>query len=157
MSKISWIEGLGFVSTGLFVLLGLLIVWLTGQSTHLSCVRLTPTTANCLLQRQFLGVIPAGQRDIANVSEVELQEDCFDGCTYWVELLAEEERVSLTRFATYSRRRAQFDQQSLAQYLVDHPVTTFQHTSPPEWIGFAAGLFLAVFGSVLLWWFSRRR
>ncbi|MCB0195244.1 MAG: hypothetical protein KDJ65_25070 [Anaerolineae bacterium] len=155
MRKLHWIEIVGFIATGLCVLLGLLIIWLTGQSTHLSCVRVTPTAANCLLQRQFLGVIPAGQRDIANVSGVELQEDCFDSCTYWVELRADKERVSLTHFATYSRRRAQMDEQALAQALADHPVTTFQHTSRPEWLGFAAGLFLVIFGGGLLWWFRR--
>ncbi|MCB0165673.1 MAG: hypothetical protein KDI79_15690 [Anaerolineae bacterium] len=157
MRKLHWVEAIGLISTSLFVLLGLFIIWLTGQSTQLSCVRLTPSKANCLLERQFLGVIPAGQRDIANVSGVELQEDCFDGCTYWVELLTDEERVSLTRFATYSRRRAKLDEQALAQFLADHSVTTFQHTSQPEWIGLGAGLFLVVFGGGLLWWLGRRR
>ena len=149
MRKINWLNLFLFSTTLFTILLGLVIAWVTGQVSRLSCQWIETQHIDCRLQRHFLGFIPAGERELNKVSGVELREDCFDDCTYWVEVSTEAGSVSLTRFGVYSRNRMAAEAQHVADFLNDSDRKTLEHVSPPAWLGFFAGLFLIVVGGVL--------
>jgi hypothetical protein len=53
-----------------------------GNSTEVNCARPTTGYPTCRINRLFLGRFPVSSRTILNVAEVEMDEDCDDGCSY---------------------------------------------------------------------------
>jgi len=111
-------------------------LWLGGQVSTLSCIRSKTGQVDCQLHRQFMGAIPTAQHTIANVSGVEIKEDCGEGCTYWIELLNEEKNVRLTPFSSYDRRGVQAAHKHIDDFFNNTNLATFEYATNPSWLLF---------------------
>jgi hypothetical protein len=61
--------------SGLFVLV-------FGNSLEVSCARETGQAPNCRITRLLLGRVPVSNHDVLGVTDIQLDEDCDDGCSY---------------------------------------------------------------------------
>jgi hypothetical protein len=66
---------------GTVVFFGLFVV-IFGNSTDLTCARVAGENPTCKINRLFLGRYQLSSRIVENVTDVEIDEDCDDGCSY---------------------------------------------------------------------------
>ena len=66
---------------GTVVFFGLFVV-IFANSTELTCARLAGENPTCKINRLFLGRYQVSSRIVENVTDVEVDEDCDDGCSY---------------------------------------------------------------------------
>lgn len=66
---------------GTVVFFGLFVV-IFGNSTELTCARVAGENPTCKINRLFLGRYQVSSRVVENVTDVEVEEDCDDGCSY---------------------------------------------------------------------------
>ena len=53
-----------------------------GNSTEVSCRRVDGQRPGCQITRALLGRYPISSQTVSDVTDVELDRDCDDGCTY---------------------------------------------------------------------------
>ena len=149
MQKINRLNLLFFGFALLAVVVGLIFIWVGGQISHLTCNRAESNLVNCELQRQFLGLFPVSRQELHRVSSSNVQEDCSDGCRYWIELLAGDVAVRLTGFSSYNRQAVINDQKQIAQFLDNPAHASFEFAGSPSWVLLIASLPMIVVGAVL--------
>ena len=66
---------------GTVVFFGLFVI-IFGNSTELTCVRVAGQYPTCQISRLFLGRYQSSSWIVQNVTDVEIEEDCDDGCSY---------------------------------------------------------------------------
>lgn len=66
---------------GTVVFFGLFVV-IFGNSIELTCARVAGQNPTCKISRMFLGRYQISSRIVENVTDVEVEEDCDDGCSY---------------------------------------------------------------------------
>ena len=59
-----------------------LFVFVFGNSIEVSCAREAGQAPNCRITRALLGRVPIYKHDVLGVTEIQLDEDCDDGCSY---------------------------------------------------------------------------
>jgi len=76
---------------GIVAFSGLFMV-LFGNSIELSCSR-NGRTVTCQIDRKFLGRYPVSRETVEDVADVQLQEDCDEGCSYRAVLITSDGRA----------------------------------------------------------------
>lgn len=150
MKSINWFNLLGFISAVSCLGLGLLFIWMGSQISHLTCTRLESSHVECRLQRRFLGLITVNQQSLPKVTAAELKENCTDGCLYWVELVTDEQAVSLTRFTSYNRGGVAAHHQQIVAFLNEPARPNFELNGSLSWLLLICSLPLLAVGSFLL-------
>ncbi len=93
--KASWLIGL------LIIVFGMVMVFIFGKVTKVTCQRAEPAQVNCVKRESWLGLIPLSETNIVNVQSAYVDEhiDSEDGdLTYRVVITSDEGDVPLTSF-----------------------------------------------------------
>lgn len=155
MKNIDYASLLFFLGLGICPLLaGLLFFWAAGQSSSVTCTRLETTHVDCRIERTFLGRIPSDQITISRVTGTELTTNCEDdGCTYAVDLIANDDVVQLTNLATSDLESIEAEKERIDDFLINTEATSVEFSSGPTWVGMlftlpfiALGAFITVRG-----------
>jgi hypothetical protein len=134
---------------------GLLSIGLGGQITHLTCTRRHTIEVNCTLRRDLFGWATISQRDLLDLTDAVLGENCDEDCYYWVSLQTATETMRLTPFASPNRRGVEADQQRIAAFLSDTYRTRFEHIGSPSWVLLILGPLFVGFALLLGVWTRR--
>jgi hypothetical protein len=85
----------------IFILAGLGVLYMFGQTTQMTCTHTTTHQADCTLQIRALGLIPLRTAQVEGVRGARVTQSCSDSasnCTYRVELLQGRSSTPLTAF-----------------------------------------------------------
>jgi hypothetical protein len=85
----------------LFMLINLVMVYIFGQITDLTCTKSEGNVTQCIAERSLLGVISISTREFVDVNDARIESNCDDeGCTYRVILTTTNGQQPLTNAYT---------------------------------------------------------
>lgn len=131
---------------------GILVLYIFGQTYTLSCQRLEMENPTCVREARWMGRIQIGERTIEGLSGASVGESCDDdGCTYRVNLHAEEGQVPLTGYFSSGRDEKERTAQRINDFVAEPDVKTLEvEAGGGLWVVLFMGLFmLAGLGMVI--------
>ena len=83
----------------LFMVVNLVMVFIFGQITELTCTKPESNLVKCTAERQLLGIVTVSTREFVGVNAAGLDSSCDeDGCTYRVILTTNKGQEPLTGY-----------------------------------------------------------
>src|SRR5512143_1352436 len=115
------------------------MVFVFGNSLHVSCVRQAGQDAICKISRSLLGMYTVSTRAVPRVVDVSQDRSCDDGCSYRTMLVtASGESVALNE--VYTDQGPVLNQMNAFRSFLQGSEPTFTYEEPsPVWVLPAAG------------------
>ena len=136
------------MAAGVFVFAGLFVL-IFGNSIEVTCGRETAQAPNCRITRLLLGRVPVSNHDVLGVTDIQVDEDCDDGCSYRAVLVtASGEGVPLN--FVYTDRGPVMRQIDAFEPFLNGSATSFHYEEPVPWWVVALTGGLGLMGIVML-------
>lgn len=142
------------VIAGMALFSGLFIV-LFANSVETSCVREATGEVNCRITRKLLGRFPLGTRDVLGITDVRIEEDCDDGCSYRLLLITSGGQSTPLNDVYTDRGPVRRQQEAFSGFLAGTE-TSFAYKEPVMWwVIFLVGGMDLVATAFIVWNFLR--
>jgi hypothetical protein len=136
------------VLLGIVAFAGLFII-LFGNSTEIYCVRAADGYPACRITKVLLGKVPVSTRTITDVTDVQLDESCDDGCSYRAVLVSANGRSTPVN-DVYTDRGPVLEQIDGMRDFLEGTASSYQRVEPVPWWVVALTGGMAIVGMVLL-------
>lgn len=149
-NKLRWSAILIFSAIGVsIVLCGGVLLWLGGQTSQITCVRLTNGQVNCEVVQTYLWLIPSRSYTLNNVVATEIKTRCNgDNCSYAVNITSENDSIPFSPAPLTNIERVQPDQAYIDAFLTSSD-PMMQYTSRPGWSLVRFASFCICFGLII--------
>ena len=115
----------GLLFAALFLGMGLLFSFFTGNRVQLECIRAEAERVDCRILSRWYGLVPLAESQVENLQAASLEVYCDeDDCSYRILLATNRGGIPLTQYYSANRRPKEGAVQAIEEFLADPQAET---------------------------------